>query len=95
VSIRKLKDRGHLDGKTSLTECNTGTTQNPSCGVRSKIELQNICTTSENTGIKRSQNIPRWTPLLSDVVIFLNGNVVLIPNGQFLCCATVAFSRRN
>jgi len=67
------KAEGHLDGKTSLTECNTGTTQNLSCGVRSKIELQNISITSDNAGTKRNQNIPRQMPLQSDiVVIFLN-----------------------
>jgi len=33
-------------------------------------------------------------PLLSDPVILLISIVVLTPNGQFLDCATVAFSER-
>ena len=41
-----------------------------------------------------SLNMPRYMPSLSDVVSFLRSIVVLTPKGQFLDCATPAFSER-
>ena len=59
------------------------------------VELQNITTTSDNTIILLSQNIPCWMSLLSGaVIIFFNSIEVLTPNGQFLDYATIAFGEQ-
>ena len=69
----------------SLSECNTGTTQNLPFGVNTTIELKHITNTADNTGTLVSSNIPRWMPLLSNVVvIYLSSIVVLNANGQYL-----------
>jgi hypothetical protein len=40
------------------------------------MEFRNITTTSDNTSTLLSQNIPRWVPLLSDVIfIYLSSTV--------------------
>jgi hypothetical protein len=65
-----------------------------SLGVNITIELKNITATSESTGTLHSQNIHRQMPLLYVVVTFLGSIVVSTPNGQFLDCATKAFSER-
>jgi hypothetical protein len=79
----------------SLTECNSGTTQNLTFGVGTTTELKNIRTTSGNTGTLLSRNIAHYMPLLLDIaVILLSWIVVLTANGQFLDCITVAFSKR-
>ena len=62
---------------------------------RSMIELKNMTTPYGNTGALVSWNMPRYMPSLSDGgVSFLRSIVVLTPNGQFLDCATNAFSKR-
>jgi hypothetical protein len=58
-------------------------------------ELKNVTATSDSTSILLSCNITCQVPFLWDVVsIFLSSIVVLTPNGQFLDCATIAFSER-
>ena len=75
-----------------LIECHSGTTQKLSFGVNTTIELKNI-TTPENIGTLLSRNTARWMPLLSDIArIRLISITELTPIGQFLDCATVAFS---
>jgi len=55
------------------------------------IQLKNVTTTATLL----SRNMPCQMPLFSaGIVIFLNSVVVLTPNGQFLGCATIAFSER-
>jgi len=77
---------------TSLTECNSGTTQKLPFGFNTKIELKNT-TTSENTGTLLSRSTARWMRLLSDIALILLISITeLTPNGQFLDCATIAFS---
>jgi len=76
--------------RSSLTECNTGTTKKLSFGVNTTIELKKY-NTSDNTGTLRSRNIAHCMPLLSNVGTI----VVLTPKGRFLYCATVAFSERQ
>ena len=79
----------------SLTECNSGATQNFTVRVDTTIELKNIRTTSDNTGTLLSRNIAHYIPLLSDVaVILLSWIVVLTANWQFLGCITVVFSKQ-
>ena len=59
--------------------------------VNTMTELKNIT----YTGTHFSQNIPRQTSLTSNVaVIYLSSIVVFTQNGQFLDCATAAFSER-
>jgi hypothetical protein len=59
------------------------------------IELKNVITTSDNTGTLSGHNTPHQMPLLSHVdVVSFSSIVVLTPNGQFLDCATIAFSVR-
>jgi predicted metal-binding protein len=54
-----------------------------------------VTTKSQNTGTLASQNTLRQMTLLSHVdVIFFSSIVVLTPNGQFLDCATIAFSEQ-
>jgi len=65
-----------------------------SLGVNITNELKNITATSDSTGTLHSQNIQRQKPLLYVVVTFLGSIVVSTPNGQFLDCATKAFSER-
>jgi hypothetical protein len=79
----------------TLAECSTGTAQKLPFGFDTTIELK-IVTTSENTGTFVRQNIPRWIPLLSDVVViyFFSSIVVLTPNGQFVECANIVVSER-
>ena len=81
----------------SFTDCNTDTTQKLSVVVSTTIELKNI--TSVVTRQYRtlvSRNIPRWMPLLSNIVVtFFSSIVVLALNGQFLDCVTVTFSERH
>ena len=77
---------------TSLTECDSGTTQKVSFAVNTTIELKNT-TTPENTGTLFSRNTARWMPLLSDMALIrLISITELTPIGQFLDCATTAFS---
>jgi hypothetical protein len=57
------------------------------------IELKTT-TTPENIGMFLLQNIPRQTPLLSQVVIFLSLIIVSNPNWQFVDCDTIAFSEQ-
>jgi hypothetical protein len=79
----------------SLTECNSGTTQNLTFGVSTTIELKNVRTTLDNTGTLLSRNITHYMPLLSDIAVtLLSWIVVLTANRQFLDCTTVAFSKR-
>jgi len=80
----------------SLTECNTGTTPKLPFAVKYKNwAKKNITIVSENTGTLLSKNTLRQMPLLSDVAAILVSSIVLLtPNGQFLDCATVAFSER-
>lgn len=55
----KLFTKDHLaKWGISPTECNTGTTQELSCGVSTMIYLKNVRTTSNSTGTLISQNIP-------------------------------------
>ena len=79
----------------SLAEYSTGTTQKLPFGFDTTIEIQ-IVTTSQNTGTVVRQNIPRWMPLSSDVVVtfFFSSILVLTTNGQFVACANIAFSER-
>jgi hypothetical protein len=66
-----------------------------SLGVNITIELKNITATSDSTGTLHSQNVHRQMPLLSYVVVtFLGSIVVSTSNGQFLDCATKAYSER-
>jgi hypothetical protein len=60
------------------------------------IELRTVTATSDNTVTLVSQKAPRQLPLLSDLVVtFFSSIVILTQNGQFLDCATIAFSERN
>jgi len=52
-----------------LTVCSPGTTQKLSCPVGTAVELKNVRIPSYSTGTILSQNIPRYMPLLSDVVV--------------------------
>jgi hypothetical protein len=67
-------------------------------GVNTNIELKNIttkCDSNSTIVISRSMFQLTNVPVLSDVfVICLRLIVVLTRNGQFLDCATIAFSER-
>jgi len=67
-------------------------------GVNTTIELKNITIKSDSKStivISRSTFQLTSVPVFSDVfVICLRLIVVLIPNGQFLDCAIIAFSER-
>jgi hypothetical protein len=58
----------------SLSESSIGTTKKLSSEVSTTIELQNIRTTSDSTGTLLTQNIARYMPLLSDVVVVFELN---------------------
>ena len=59
------------------------------------IEPKNVTATSDNTGRLLNRNITCQMPFLWDVIfIFLSSIVLLTPNGQFLDCATIAFSEQ-
>jgi hypothetical protein len=63
--------------------------------VNTTIELRNIKTTSDNKGIWRGVFQLINVPVLSHVVlIYFSSIVVLTPNGQFLNCASMAFSEQ-
>lgn len=67
--------------------------RNYSFGINTMTELTNITTVSDNNGIWQGM----FQTILSDViVIFFSSTVrvVLTPKGQFLDCATTAFSER-
>ena len=56
-----------------------------------------VSTTSDNTGTLLVKKTPRQMPLPSDVVVVIlvfMSIAVLTRNGQFLDCATIAFSER-
>ena len=92
--ITYLKTVGH-NICISLTECKSGTTQKLSLGINSTIERKNTKPTFVNTGSLVSGNIQRKMPLLSVVVVTFFISIVVLPlNGQFLVCATNAFSER-
>ena len=69
----------------SLTECNSCTIQKLPFDVNCTVELKNIATTSDNSGIWRVVFCLRIVPVLSDVVdILMSSVVVLTSNGNFL-----------
>jgi hypothetical protein len=79
----------------SLTEYNSGTTEELSFGVNTMIKLKNMTPTSDNTGTLLSRNEPHKMPFLWHVVfIFWSLILLLTPNGQFLGCAAIASSER-
>ena len=58
--------------------------QNPKIATWSYYDwAENVTTAFDNTGTLVRWNIPRWMPLMSDVVIFFSSIVVLTQNGNF------------
>ena len=84
---RILRNLGNaLANDTAYRALNAILAQSKNCpfGANTTIELKSVATTSHNTGTRPSQNTPRQTPLLSDVVVtFFSSIVVLTPNGHF------------
>jgi hypothetical protein len=74
--------------------CNSATTQKLTFGANTKIELNNM-TTFDNTSTLVGRNVPYQMAVLSDVFVIIQSLVLaLTPNGQFVGCATTAFSER-
>jgi hypothetical protein len=62
-------------------------------GVNTTIEVKNVATTSDNTGTILVELYPARGHYYK-MRLFLSSIVVLTSNGQFLGCATIAFSER-
>ena len=79
----------------SLTKCSTGTAQKLPFRVNTAFELHNVTATSDNTDTLASENTLRQMPLLLYVFVIIFSSIsVSTPKGQFLYCATIAFSVR-
>ena len=64
-------------------------------GVNTTIELKNMTYKSDCNGIWLDTFELTRVLILSDIaVVFLSSVVILTPNGQFLDCASTAFSER-
>lgn len=78
-----------------LTECNGGKIKKLPFGFNAMIELKNVTSASDNTIALLSWIITCQIPSLWGIdCIFLSSILVLTTHGQFLDCATTAFSER-
>ena len=86
---------GFNSGFKGLMNATVAQSKNFRFGVYITIGLKDIEIASCKNAIWQVMFEPRSVPVLSDAAdTFISPVVTLAPNGQFLFCATVAFSER-
>jgi hypothetical protein len=92
-----MLNSGFHTNSISFAECNSGTTHKPPFAINTVVSIRHITATTGNTAHPLLETYPARCHYcrMRKSTFRLSSIVVLIPRGQFVCCATVAFSERH